>query len=129
MFQNNQYPMWQIPYNPQMNGYSQPNYLQTQNVFETRKVSNEEEAKQYVNTVTAQPLLLFENDREIFYMVQNGTLQKFGYSRIDEQSQLASLGQQVKQLTESVNLILGYIDQGGLSDGKSIQPNAESKTK
>lgn len=39
MFQNNQYPMWQIPYNPQMNGYSQPNYLQTQNVFETRKVS------------------------------------------------------------------------------------------
>lgn len=110
-----------------INQFQQPNIQpqMSQNVFETRKVTNEEEAKRYINTVTSQPLLLFEEDAEIFYMVSNGTLQKFSYARIDEQAQIGSLEQRVNELTENVKLILSYIDQGGLNNAKSIQPSAE----
>lgn len=112
----------------QFQQYPQNQNAQVQNVFETRWVKDEDDAKHYVNAVTSQPLLLFTQGSEVFYMVNNGTLQKFSYVRIDEESQIKSLEQKMNELTENMNLVLSYIDQGGATNGKLVSNVAESST-
>lgn len=97
------------------NQFGQPQSLPQMFDFNGKWVADENEAKQTVNNNL--PLILFDKENPIFYMKgTDGTLKKYSFTEIQEQSVSNGLEEKVNMLDSKLNRLMEAL--GESKEGK-----------